>query len=218
MDGGRHLWTTLCYDSRCSNYLYPMQSTELGIIESLYTYAPHCPLILQVGGALQSPVPGANLPYSYPFGFQQQPAGAASGASGNTAPGMWPNPSAQHGAAHMPSFPLHPELQQFEYSPVTRFSMSDQMSYSTDPYLMDSAEWGLKQSHRLDKPKVPAQQRYKFNGAKMIQIVLRLTKFHCHGVCTGNGTFTGLDTQESVILICQLCYCCRLWTVFRATR
>ena len=76
----------------------------------------------------------------------------------------------------MPSFPLHPELQQFEYSPVTRFPMSDQMSYFTDPYLIDSAEWGLKQSHRLDKPKVPRRiynERYNVNV--MVSCLTKLT-------------------------------------------
>ena len=70
------------------------------------------------------------------------------------APGIWASPSAQHSVVHRSSYPLHHELQQFDYNPATGFPMSDQISYSPEQYLIDSAEWGLKQSHLLDKPKV----------------------------------------------------------------
>ena len=104
----------------------------------------------QVGGPLQSPVPGSNLPYSFPYGYQQQPPGGASGPGSGGGPSLWGNPR-----PHVSSFPLRPELQPYEpYSPVRGFPVADQMSLSSDSYLMNSTEWGLKQSHIHDKPKV----------------------------------------------------------------
>ena len=125
----------------------PHELLMTGVVEMTFRW-----FFLQVGGPLQSPVPGSNLPYSFPFGFQQQPPpGGASGPGSGGGPGLWGN----HGP-HMSSFPLRPELQQYEpYSPVRGFPVADQMSFSSDSYLMDSAEsWGLKQSHIHDKPKV----------------------------------------------------------------
>ena len=65
-------------------------------------------LYFQVGGSLQSPVPGSTLPYSFPFSFPGQPPGGASGPPGGN-PGLWGNP-------RVTSFPPHHGGYPGEYS------------------------------------------------------------------------------------------------------
>ena len=130
---------------------------------------------LQVGNPLQSPVPGSNLSYSFPFGFQQPPPGGASGPGSRGAPGLWGNPR-----PHVSSFPLRHELQQYEpYSPVRGFPVADRMAFSSDSYIMDSAEWGLKQSHIHDKPKV-------FSITLQFLVLFTVTRSFLVCFCRGN--------------------------------